>query len=122
MAGKAKKNYLDFVPDRVPDHEWSLSETGQVTIHMVHRGFYPWIAQTFFHRPRISHIDLDEQGGFVWQQIDGQRTVGQIALLVRQQFGEEAEPLYDRLVEYMKILYNNRFIYYRNGSRSRRSR
>ena len=67
-----------------------------------------------FNRPRISHIDLDEMGSFLFRQMDGQRTVGQLAELLHAEFGERAEPLYDRLVQYMKILHNNDFIRYAN--------
>ena len=79
---------------------------------MVHRGFYAWIAQKFFHRPRVSHIDLDAMGSFIFQRIDGQRTVGAIAELVKVEYGKKAEPLYERLIKYMQILHNNGFIYY----------
>lgn len=48
-------------------------------------------------------------GSFIFQRIDGQRTVGQIAELVKAEFGQQAEPLYDRLVKYMQILRNNGF-------------
>lgn len=82
-------------------------------ILMGHRGFYPWIAQRFFKKPHISQIDLDIFGSFIWQQIDGRRTVGDIALLLKKQFGSAVEPLYDRLIEYMKVLKNNRFITFR---------
>ena len=108
---KKKENYLDYVPVISPKNTWN-AENGKVTIHMVHRGFYAGIAQKFFHRPRVSHIDLDEQGSFVFQKIDGKRTVGEIALLVKDHFGAKAEPLYDRLVHYMQILRNNGFIYF----------
>lgn len=114
MAKKGE-NFLDYVPAVSPRHTWSEKD-GKVTIHMEHRGFYPWIAQKFFKRPRISHIDLDVMGSFIYPLIDGQRTVGEIALLVKERFGEDAEPLYDRLVQYMKILYNNGFIGYVNKS------
>ena len=77
---------------------------------MVNRGFYNKLAQTFFHTPRISHIQLDTYGSFLWKQIDGHRTVGQLAEEMKARFGAEAEPLYDRLVQYMQILRNNRFI------------
>ncbi len=112
MAKRKEENFLDYVPVILEKNTWSVEE-GKVTIHMVHRGFYPWIAQTFFHRPRVSHVDLDQLGSFIYQRIDGERTVGQIAQLVREAFGQEAEPLYDRLVQYMKILHNNGFIGYR---------
>lgn len=112
MAKKSQENYLDYIPAHAEKHEWSVDESGKVTIHMVHTGLYDKIAQKFFHRPRVSHIDLDEQGSYIWQQIDGQRTVGQLAEMMKQRFGAKAEPLYDRLVQYMKILYNNKFITY----------
>lgn len=111
MAKKKQENYLDYVPVISPQNTWSV-EDGKVTIHMVHRGFYAAIAQKFFHRPRVSHIDLDAHGSFLFQQIDGKRTVNDLALLMKEHFGKDAEPLYDRLVKYMQILRNNRFIYF----------
>ena len=104
-----KKNFLDFVPLISNKNTWDEKD-GNVTIHMVNRGVYSWIAQTFFKRPKISHLDLDEYGGFVWKQIDGKNTVGEIALLLKEKYGDDAEPLYNRLVKYMQILKNNKFI------------
>ena len=109
MAKKNRENYLDYVPVISEKNTWS-EENGVVTIHMVHRGFYAAIAQKVFHRPRVSHIKLDEQGSFIFPKIDGVRTVGEIAELVKEEFGEKAEPLYDRLVKYLQILHNNGFI------------
>lgn len=107
-----KENYLDYIPAISPRNTWDAGKNGTVTIHMVHRGFYAWIAQNFFRRPRVSHIDLDAMGSFIFRHIDGRRTVGAVALLVKAQFGTEAEPLYNRLVKYMQILHSNGFIYY----------
>ena len=111
MAKKGN-NYLHYIPAISGKNTWDAAEDGLVTIHMVHRGFYAWVAQRFFHRPRVSHIALDAMGSFIFRHIDGQRTVGQLAELVREEFGQEAEPLYDRLVQYMRILQNNGFIFY----------
>ena len=111
MAKKQQENYLDYVPVISDMNTWSMDDSGMVTIHMVHRGFYATIAQKFFHRPRVSHIDLDTQGSFVFRNIDGKRTVGDLAMLVKAQFGADAEPLYERLVKYVQILRNNGFIY-----------
>ena len=96
---------------------WSVEEN-VVTVHMVHRGFYATIAQKIFHRPRVSHIKLDDLGSFVFQHIDGVRTIGQLALLVKEEFGEKAEPLYDRLVQYMQILRNNGFVYFQGKDKA----
>ena len=109
---KKKENYLDFIPLANPQYDWDSGEDEIVTVHMIHRGFYASIAQKFFHTPRVSHIRLDEYGSFLWRQMDGKRTVGQLADLMKAQFGEQAEPLYERLVKYMQILHNNHFIYF----------
>ena len=113
MARKPEKNFLDYVPEHAAKHEWTEDGDGKVTVHMVHDGFYDRIAQRFFHRPRVSHIDLDGRGSFVWRQIDGKRTVEKIAEAVKERFGDDAEPLYGRLAEYLRILRNNGLIRFR---------
>ena len=107
---KKKENYLDFIPVVNGQNTWDRGEDGVVTIHMVNRVFYNTLAQKLFHTPRVSHIKLDEYGSFLWMRIDGVKTVGQLALELKEAYGERAEPLYDRLVKYMQILHNNRFI------------
>lgn len=109
MAKKNSENYLDYIPVIDPRNTWD-AEDGKVTIHMVHRGFYAAIAQKVFHTPRVSHIDLDNYGSFLWTRIDGKKTVGDLAQEMKAHFGQDAEPLYDRLVKYMQILRNNHFI------------
>ena len=113
MAKNKQDNYLDLVPVKNPRNGWDADADGSVTIHMVHRGFYAAIAQKFFHTPRVSHIKLDAYGSFLWKEIDGTKSVGDLALGMKAEFGAQAEPLYDRLVKYMQILRNNRFILFR---------
>jgi len=115
---KKKENYLEYVPVISPQNSWDEKENGLVVIHMVHRGFFPWVAQRFFQRPSVSHIELDHLGSFIFRRIDGVRTVGELAELVHEEFGPEAEPLYERLVKYMQILRNNKFIYYAGTDRA----
>lgn len=108
MSGK-KKNFLDFIPEHSPKITWSQKDD-IITVDMYHKGVFPWIAQKLFHRPKVSHISLDAHGSFVWKQINGKNTIYDIAMLVKEHFGDSAEPLYDRLVKYIKILRNNNFI------------
>ena len=58
----------------------------------------------------ISWKPEQELGSFIWQQIDGEKSILQIGELVQEAFGEKAEPLYERLAQYMKILYGKGFI------------
>ena len=109
---KEKRNYLDYVPDCNPEYTWDADKKGLVTVHVVNKGFYNFLAQKLFKRPRVSHIKLDEYGSFVWQQMDGVKTIYDISELVRSKFGKEAEPVLERLVKYFQILYQNKFIGY----------
>lgn len=119
MSRIGKDNYLDYVPlHDEKNNTWDADENGMVTIHTEHKGIYNKIAQVFFHRPRISHIELDTYGSFIWLCIDGKRTVGDIAAMMSEKFGADAEPLYNRLVQYMKILNNNEFIKYRRADKT----
>ncbi len=105
-------NFLDYIP--VISDNITLSENdGIVTVDITHKGFFPWIAQRFFNKPRVSHIKLDSYGSFIWRHIDGINTVSSIADSMKSEFGDAAEPLYDRLIKYFIILKNNNFILYR---------
>ena len=73
---------MEFIPVISAKNSLDKIEAGKGTIRMLHRHFYAWIAQKFFHRPRVSHIDLDTMGSFIFPLIDGKRTVGDIAELV----------------------------------------
>ena len=109
---KKKKNYLDYVPVCAPGYNWKLNEKKQVEIEVQNKGFYNRLAQKLFKRPKVSYISLDEYGSFVWQQMDGKRNVYEISKLVSERFGKDAEPVVERLVKYIQILYQNKFIGY----------
>ena len=44
--------------------------------------------------------------------MDGQRTIYDISFLVKERYGEEAEPLLPRLTKFFQILYQNHYIGY----------
>lgn len=106
---RRKKNFLDYIPVRNPAFAWR-EEDGTVVVDMVHAGVYAAIAQTLFHRPRVSHIRLDEYGSFLWRHMDGQTDVTRLGQLLEAEFGEDAQPLYPRLVTYTRTLLGNKFI------------
>lgn len=83
---------------------------GNVTIFQENKGLFNRIAQIFFKKPRVSQIHLDKMGNFIWPLLDGQNNLLFIAEKVKEHFGEEAEPLYNRLVQYMKTLENYGFV------------
>jgi hypothetical protein len=113
MMKENKENYLDRIPCRTSRFRWSQDEDGFVTIHIEHRGFFDRVAQNLFDRPRVSHVDLDAFGSVLWLNIDGKKTVGELADVMENHFGEKAHPLYERLIVFMQMLARQEFITWR---------
>lgn len=109
-------NYLDYIPVRNEGHVWEASEKGSVTIFVENRGIFHWLAQHLLKKPRISQIHLEEFGSFIWLTIDGKRSLFEIGQQLKQHFGDSVEPLYPRLVQYIKNLEDYGFISVREDS------
>ncbi len=104
------KNYLELIPVRNPEISWKSGEDGLVTLEIANKGAFNKIAQTLFKKPKISYVHLDENGSFVWPLIDGENDIIKIGEAVKEHFGEKAEPLYERLAKFFKILESYKFI------------
>ena len=104
------QNYLDRVPVRKESIAWSVGNDGLVTLEVENKGLFNRIAQKLFKRPTISYIHLDENGSFIWQQIDGESDITEISKKVDGHFGGKAHPLYERLAKFFQILDNCNFI------------
>ena len=114
MAKKKADNFLDYIPKHNSLYEYRTNGNGQVEIKMVNKGLFNRIAQIFFKRPKVSWIELPGMGTYIWNQIDGKRNVYEIGQLLKNEYGQEAEPLYERLCTYIKSLHNSCFIVYVN--------
>jgi coenzyme PQQ synthesis protein D (PqqD) len=109
--GKKKKidiNYLEMTPKAIHEHEIGTDKC--VWVHV------PRFDNPFFNkllpRGKKSYIkaNLDEFGSACWLQIDGNTKVQQIGERLLEQFGEKVDPVYDRLTQFLTILYTNKFI------------
>lgn len=119
MSKKNKKNesqinYLDLIPKKSGALRWHDDLRGRTILEVENTGFFNSIAQKLFNRPRYSKIHLDEMGTFIWPLIDGEKTVSSIADLVKEHFGEKAEPLYPRIVKYFQIMESYNFVSFIN--------
>ena len=90
--------------------QWSVSEDKMITLDIENTGFFNRLAQKIFARPKVSHIHLDKIGSFVWTLMDGEKDIIVLGGLVKEHFGDEAEPLYERLAKYFQILDSYSFI------------
>lgn len=119
MSKKKKdtKNYLDFVPVKNLKIHWSANDFGIVTLNVVRTSFFDKIAQKVFKVPYKSDIKLDKHGSFVWTCIDNNKSIYEISKEVKSHFGKDAEPLIERLITFINILYDNKFVTLKKGDK-----
>lgn len=106
---KNNENYLDRKPKRIENLTWSM-DNNIVTLEIENKGIFNSIAQKLFKKPKTTYIHLDEIGSFVWPLIDGNKTITELGKYVEAEFGEKANPLYERLAKYFHILDSYNFI------------
>ena len=117
MSKKKKElqiNYLDLIPERSAQLRWHTDIRGRMVLEIENKGAFNTIAQKLFGKPRYTKIHLDDNGTFIWPLIDGEKTVTEIAALVKKEFGEKAEPLYPRIVKYFQIMESYHFVNFIN--------
>lgn len=107
-------NYLDLIPVRAEGLQWFTDRRDRIVLKVENTGLFNKIAQKVFNKPQFTKVHLDQQGTFIWPLIDGERTVADIAALVKDEFGEAAEPLYPRIVKYFQIVESYHFIKFAN--------
>lgn len=97
-------NLLDLAPRRLAG--WTEAEDGRVVLERPRppgrapRHWPEWLRYVMASRK----IRLDRAGSFAWLQMDGRRTVGEVAGLMRGELGEEIEPAEERLGRLVKLL------------------
>ena len=103
-------NLLDLTPHR--EVGWEVGEDGLVTLVRVRpsvRGL-PSLGRWISFMMAPPRIRLDEVGSFAWLRMDGEADVGDLAELVRIEFGEAAEPVAQRLGHFVRLLRRERFV------------
>lgn len=109
MNNKPSDNYLEYIPTPRSGLKYEITD-GNVTIFQENNGLFNYLAQKLLKKPKVTQIHLDETGNFIWPLMDGNNDILAIAEQVKKEFGDKAEPLYDRLVKYIKTLTDCGFV------------
>jgi hypothetical protein len=112
MFGRSARpapNFLDFVPVRRVDSE--TRGDGCLTLLRpkfvrgpLARWVQPRLAKPFYK------VHLDAIGSAVWEQIDGARTVGEIAIDLERRFGDRVKPAHQRVSMFVGELARGRMV------------
>ncbi len=110
MEKKNKElNLLELTPIR--NIKWKTDDQGNIIL-LKPKYRNPFLAKHVL--PRMKHpfyrVKLDEMGSFFWKNCDGKNNVKEIARLHREKFGDDAEPVLDRISLFIQDLDRNRFI------------
>ena len=110
MTVDAEEEILSCVPRRLA--EWRADADGRVVAERPRteaRGLRAIIEHLrwFMTHPRIR---LDEVGSFVWQRLDGERTLGEIAEETTGAFPDRAEGMGERLALFATALHHQGLI------------
>lgn len=114
MARKKKHedpevNLLELIPERCFDAV--EGDEGNVVVHMP-RFHVPWMQKHLIPKWKDPYIKvkLDPFGSHIWRRIDGKRAITEIADSLVEEFGDEVQPIEDRLGTFFKQLKDRGFV------------
>jgi hypothetical protein len=111
MRKKEDKNFLLYVPKRrIKRITWEKRDDGNITLLIKRNSPMEKALAFMFNSPKVVSLDLDDLGSRVWSLCDGERNIVEIGKTIKNEFGEQAEPVYERLVEFIRILQKNSLI------------
>jgi len=104
-------NLMGLAPRRIA--EWEEAE-GRVTVLRPHPGTRGWkrVLDRILNALSANRIRLDEMGSFAWRHLDGNRTVQEVAGLMREEFGVTVEPVEARLGHLIWLMRREGFLVY----------
>ena len=70
------------------------------------------VLDRFLHRMSAKRIRLDDVGSFSWIHLDGERTVAEVADLLRVEFGDRVDPVEERLGHLVRLMRQEGFLGY----------
>ncbi len=117
MENKKEKkpiNLLALIPIR--SIQWEKKGDGLIDLlkpkfkHRLVKKIIPHQKKPYFK------IKLDEIGSFIWGLCDGCATVKELGEILKEKFGDQVEPVYDRLALFLQNLEKHQFISYKNHS------
>lgn len=111
---KKEDNFLLYVP--VKKHtDWEV-KNGKVFLIFYHNKTIEKFMRWLVKKPYVSDIELDDIGSAVWKSIDGKTSVYDIGEKLLKEFGKKCDPVYDRLIMYLRYLNRKGWVSFDRGN------
>jgi hypothetical protein len=110
-------NLLDLIPERMFGD--STNEEGNIVVDMP-RFHIPWMQRYLVPKRKdpFIKIKLDRFGSRVWLRCDGAANVNEIADALVAEFGDEVQPVHERLGVFFRLLKQRGFVRLRKADGS----
>jgi hypothetical protein len=98
-------NFLDLIPMRIQGHR--MGDDGLVNIIIPKFGnqrFARWFIP--LRKPTQITIKLEKFGSSSWLLMDGKRSMQEICDILLQEYGDEIQPVTERMSKYVSLLYH----------------
>lgn len=113
MAKAQKNNYetnedvLKIIYTKAPDVNYEIVDGNVFIIRK-----QDYLIQRFFRKlgvriPEVKKMELDDKISFVFKKIDGTNSIEELGNQLKAEYGEDAEPLYPRLLLMISHLEKN---------------
>lgn len=112
VVEEAVDNFLLYVPHK-KHMEW-VEKKGKVYLIFHHNHPVQKVANWLVKKSNTTDLELDDMGSAVWKAIDGKRNVYEIGEEIKRKFGDNCEPLYERLIMFVRYLNRRGWIYFEN--------
>ncbi len=111
---KKEDNFLLYIPKL--NHETFEVKKDVVKLIFHHNKPIEKFVRWLVKKPLISDVELDKVGSKVWTLIDGKSSVYDIGQGLLNEFGKSCEPVYDRLIMYLRYLNKKGWISFEKGN------
>lgn len=95
-------NFLLYIPNK--KHTLYEVKNKRVFLIFHHDKAIEKLLRWLVKKPYISDVELDEIGSEIWFLINGENTIYDIGQKLFNKFGSRCEPIYDRLILYIRYL------------------
>jgi hypothetical protein len=104
-------NLLDVTPVRIAKWDEKAERVVLVRPKPSRKGL-SGLVDRLLYLLSARRIRLDTVGSFAWLSLDGERTVGQVAAVLREKFGPDVEPAEDRLGHLVRVFHREGLVVY----------
>ncbi len=115
MKKKKEKSRQDIISSWLAYYplqaiEAEEQEDGKLILLVPHQE--NWFTRRFLPAPKrpAARVTLDKFGSFVWKLCDGSHSVQEICDRLEEKFGEEVQPVVERTVVFVQMLFKNEFV------------